>query len=292
MEWRQFVMNLGELPADAVEAIFTRHGALAVTLADAGDNPVLEPAPGETPLWQDTVITGLFSPSANFDGLRQDLLRSFALSSLPDHRVENLEDRVWEREWLKDFRPMRFGERLWVCPGEFTVDAPDAIVVHLDPGLAFGTGTHPTTAMCLEWLDTLNLRDKRVLDFGCGSGILSVAALRLGARSVTALDIDPQALSATQRNAERNGVARGIEVIGNDRDLDGEYDVAVANILAAPLIDRAGTICERLVRGANLALAGVLEHQADAVTEAYGHWIGFGIPLVRSPWTRLTGTRN
>jgi ribosomal protein L11 methyltransferase len=291
MEWRQFVMNLGALPVDAVEKIFARHGAQAVTLTDAGDNPVLEPGPGETPLWNDSRITGLFSPSADFDGLRRDLLGSFALTRLPEHRVEILEDRAWEREWLKDFHPMRFGNRLWVCPGEFEVNVPEAIVVQLDPGLAFGTGTHPTTALCLAWLDDLDLDSKQVLDFGCGSGILSVAALLLGADAVTAVDIDPQAITATGRNAERNGVAGRVRTTGDAGDLDAAYDVAIANILAAPLIEHARTICERLVTGGDLGLSGILEHQVAAVQGAYREWIDFDATAIRSPWARLTGRK-
>lgn len=291
MEWRQFVMNLGALPVDAVEKIFARHGAQAVTLTDAGDNPVLEPGPGETPLWNDSRITGLFSPSADFDGLRRDLLGSFALTRLPEHRVEILEDRAWEREWLKDFHPMRFGNRLWVCPGEFEVNVPEAIVVQLDPGLAFGTGTHPTTALCLAWLDDLDLDSKQVLDFGCGSGILSVAALLLGADAVTAVDIDPQAITATGQNAERNGVAGRVRTTGDAGDLDAAYDVAIANILAAPLIEHARTICERLVTGGDLGLSGILEHQVAAVQGAYREWIDFDATAIRSPWARLTGRK-
>lgn len=291
MEWRQFVMNLGALPVDAVEKIFARHGAQAVTLTDAGDNPVLEPGPGETPLWNDSRITGLFSPSADFDGLRRDLLGSFALTRLPEHRVEILEDRAWEREWLKDFHPMRFGNRLWVCPGEFEVNVPEAIVVQLDPGLAFGTGTHPTTALCLEWLDDLDLGNKQVLDFGCGSGILSVAALLLGADAVTAVDIDPQAITATGQNAERNGVAGRVRTTGDAGDLDAAYDVAIANILKAPLIEHARTICERLVTGGDLGLSGILEHQVAAVQGAYREWIDFDATAIRSPWARLTGRK-
>src|SRR5690606_7831331 len=166
MEWRQFVMNLESLSPEKVEEVLLRHGALAVTFTDAGNNPVLEPAPGETPLWNDVRITGLFSQSVDVDLLRADLLESLSVTHLPDHSIETLPDRVWEREWLRDFRPMRFGRRLWVCPGEFDVVEEDAVVVRLDPGLAFGTGTHPTTALCLEWLDGLDLRGKRVLDYG------------------------------------------------------------------------------------------------------------------------------
>ena len=291
MEWRQFVMNLGTMPAERVEEVFARHGAQAVTLSDAGDSPVLEPGPGETPLWGEVRISGLFSASANFDALRSDLLRSFQLTRLPEHRIDTLEDRVWEREWLKDFRPMQFGRRLWICPGTYDVEAQNAVVVHLDPGLAFGTGTHPTTALCLEWLDGLDLAGRRVLDYGCGSGILSVAALMLGARSVTAVDIDPQAITATRQNAERNDVAGRLKTMLGADELDAGYDVVVANILATPLIRHAGRICEGLVPGGAIALSGILEQQAATVTDAYRHKVDFEPPFVRAPWARLTGKR-
>lgn len=291
MDWRQFVMNLGSLPAGGVEELFVRHGALAVTLTDAGNTPVLEPLPGETPLWRNTKITGLFSANADFERLRADLRQSFGLAELPPCRVENLEDRVWEREWLKDFRPMQFGKRLWVCPGGFTVDADDAVVVHLDPGLAFGTGTHPTTALCLEWLDGLDLAGRRVLDFGCGSGILSIAALLLGARTVTAVDIDPQAITATRQNARRNAVDLRLETTLDAGTLNGEFDIVVANILAGPLARHADTICRRVAAGGAILLSGIQDDQIDDVRRAFREWIDFEAPTVRLPWVRLTGTR-
>lgn len=291
MEWRQFVMNLEALPPGDVEEVFARNGAEAITFSDAGDDPVLEPGPGETPLWSEVRITGLFSVSANLDGLREDLLRSFHLAQLPEYRIESLEDRVWEREWLKDFRPMRFGRRLWVCPGGFEVDAEDAVIVHLDPGLAFGTGTHPTTALCLEWLEGQDLTGQRVLDFGCGSGILSIASLKLGACSVIAVDIDPQAITATRQNALQNGVDDRLETTLDANDLHAECDVVVANILATPLIRHAGTICKHLVHGGTIALSGITDEQTAAVADAYRDLIAFGPPVIRAPWARLTGRR-
>jgi len=291
MEWRQFVMNLEALPAGGVEEVFKRHGAEAITFSDAGDDPVLEPPPGETPLWSKVRITGLFGAAADLDGLRADLLRSFQLARLPEHRVETLEDRVWEREWLKDFRPMRFGRRLWVCPGGFQVDAEDAVIVHLDPGLAFGTGTHPTTALCLEWLESQDLTAKRVLDFGCGSGILSIASLKLGASSVTAVDIDPQAITASRQNARRNEVDEHLVTTLDASDLGAEYEVAVANILATPLIRHARTICEHLVHDGTIALSGITDQQTAIVADAYRDLIDFDPPVVRAPWARLTGRR-
>lgn len=291
MEWRQFVMNLEALPPDGVEEVFARNGAQAITFSNAGGDSVLEPAPGETRLWSEVRITGLFSVSADLDALADDLIRSFALAELPEHRVEALEDRVWEREWLKDFRPMRFGRRLWVCPGGFEVDAEDAVIVRLDPGLAFGTGTHPTTALCLEWLESQDLSGQRMLDFGCGSGILSIAALKLGASSVLAVDIDPQAITATRDNALRNEVGDRLETTLGLSGLSAACDVLVANILAAPLIRHAGTICKHLVPGGTIALSGITDEQAAAVAHAYRDLVVFDTPVIRAPWARLTGRR-
>ena len=291
MEWRQFVMNLESLPPGQVEEVLLRHGAQAVTLTDAGDDPVLEPAPGETPLWNDVRITGLFSPPVDFDLLREDLLKSLSVTRLPDNRVETLHDRAWEREWLKDFRAMRFGRRLWVCPSGFEIADEGAVVVRLDPGLAFGTGTHPTTALCLEWLDGLDLRNKRVLDYGCGSGILSVASLLLGADAAGAFDIDPQAITATRQNARRNNVSDRLLATMDAGSLAAGYDVVVANILATPLIHEAGTICERLVHGGSIALSGIMEHQAAAVAAVYEDQVEFEPPSIKAPWVRLTGKR-
>ncbi|HUG63407.1 MAG TPA: 50S ribosomal protein L11 methyltransferase [Methylomirabilota bacterium] len=292
MEWRQFVMNLEALPADAVEAVFARHGAQAITFSDAGDNPVLEPPPGETPLWHEVRITGLFAAAADLDSLRKDLLHSFVLPQLPEHRIETLPERIWEREWLRDFHPMRFGRRLWVSPRHLAVDADDAVVVRLDPGLAFGTGTHPTTALCLEWLDGLDLAGKRMLDFGCGSGILSIAALLLGAESVFAFDIDPQAITACRDNAAANLVGEQLQASLDPPSPDWRFDAVVANVLAAPLIRHAGTICEGLAAGGAIALSGITAEQADAVADAYRERVRFQAPIVRAPWAMLAGKRS
>ncbi len=293
MNWQQFVMDLRTLDADQVEEILLRHGAQSVTLTDAGDRPVLEPAPGETPLWGDTCITGLFGDGADFDALRHDL--NTELGALPEHRIESLEDRVWEREWLNDFGPMRFGDRLWICPGDSR--APDdAVTIHLDPGLAFGTGTHPTTALCLEWLDGIDTRGKSLLDYGCGSGVLAIAGLKLGCGDAVAMDIDPQAVTATRENAARNGIGDELEVFGSDADIQGSFDVLVANILAGPLADLRESLVSRLSSGGEIALSGILSEQVDEVLAAYAPWIAFDEPALRSQgtqtWVRLTGRRK
>jgi ribosomal protein L11 methyltransferase len=295
MQWQQFVMRLEALNPESVEAIFLRHGAHSVTFSDAGDKPVLEPAPGETPLWNDTRITGLFGTDADLDSLEIDLRDSLELEQLPRHRIEALEDRDWEREWLKDFGPMRFGERLWICPADTEAD-DDAIVVRLDPGLAFGTGTHATTAMCLEWLDSAGLEGRTLLDYGCGSGVLAIAALKLGCSQALAMDIDVQAVTATGQNAAQNGVQSRLTVTASADDIEGQFDIVVANILAGPLAELAASIAQHVKIGGLLTLSGILSEQVDDVLDAYAPWMDFEEPVFRSQsgqtWTRLTGRRR
>jgi ribosomal protein L11 methyltransferase len=289
-------MDLDSLDPAIVEEAFARLGACSVTLSDAGDDPVLEPGPGETPLWSNTRVTGLFSGEADLDAFRGALAAELGIEQLPTHHIEELADRAWEREWLKDFGAMKFGKRLWICPTGQAVEADDAVIVHLDPGLAFGTGTHPTTAMCLDWLDGIDLSGKSLLDYGCGSGVLAIAALKLGCDSATGMDIDPQAVIATRQNATANDVGEGLFVTGSPEGLEGPFDVVVANILAGPLVQFADSITSLLARGGMLALSGVLCEQAGEVMAAYKAWIEFDEPEFREQdgqtWSRLTGWKR
>ncbi len=285
-------MNLDLLQADQVEQVFARHGAQSVTLSDAGDTPMLEPPPGEAPLWADTRISGLFPAEIDLEALCDDLRRSFDLEQLPAAEIETLEDRAWEREWLRDFQPMRFGERLWVSPLQMPVVQPDAIVVRLDPGLAFGTGTHETTALCLEWLERQDLQGKRILDVGCGSGILSIAALKLGAKSAHAIDIDPQAITASRQNATVNGVIDRLELSTDSSEFAGKYDIVIANILAGTLIAMAADLSKRTMHGGLLALSGILCGQVDDVCSAFVRWITLEPAVRRNDWACISGTRH
>ena len=296
MEWQQFVMNLETLNPASVEEVLVRHGAQSVTFSDAGDMPVLEPGPGETPLWNNTRITGLFAPGVDVDGLLADLRASLALDKLPEHSLETLADRDWEREWLRDFGPMPFGRRLWVCPAGSEPGRSDAVVVRMDPGLAFGTGTHATTAMCLEWLDSIDLQGRTLLDYGCGSGVLAIAALKLGCAHAEAMDIDPQAVTATRENAVHNEAQEALTVSASPNDIEGRFDVVVANILAGPLVELAESISNHVSAGGRLALSGILSEQAAEVIEAYAPWVDFDEPEFREQdsqtWVRLTGTKR
>ncbi len=276
-------------PAALEEALWTA-GAQAVTFTNATERQLFEPAPGATPLWERVQVTALFPAESNIQEIIGRL--ELALGACPPHRAELLEDRDWVREWLVHFKPMRFGRRLWICPTTHEVTDADAVVVKLDPGLAFGTGTHASTALCLDWLDGAELAGKKVLDYGCGSGILALAAARLGASEVFATDIDPQALQAARDNAERNRTPDRITVVAPPELGDRAFDVVIANILATPLIELAPELSARVKPGGWLVLAGLLAEQAAEVGACYAAWIDWQVPVMREQWTRLAGRRR
>ena len=290
MPWIQIRINATAKTADKVSNMLLGRGAQAVTFMDAKDVPVYEPMPGETPLWGETEVMGLFDaetdPAPTISFFQQIFGENVG------YKVEQLEDKDWVREWMDHFHPMQFGERLWICPSWRDVPNPDAVNVMLDPGLAFGTGTHPTTALCLQWLDGLDLAGKTVVDFGCGSGILGIAALKLGAARVIGIDIDPQAIQASRDNAERNGVADQIELyLPADQPQDVEADVVVANILAGPLRELAPLIAGHGKAGSLMALSGVLESQAPELETIYGQWFEMDPTAVKEEWCRLSGRK-
>ncbi|EHA1066995.1 MULTISPECIES: 50S ribosomal protein L11 methyltransferase [Aeromonas] len=290
MPWIQIRINATAKTADKVSNMLLGRGAQAVTFMDAKDVPVYEPMPGETPLWGETEVMGLFD--AETDPAPTIAFFQQIFGEDVGYKVEQLEDKDWVREWMDHFHPMQFGERLWICPSWRDVPNPDAVNVMLDPGLAFGTGTHPTTALCLQWLDGLDLAGKTVVDFGCGSGILGIAALKLGAARVIGIDIDPQAIQASHDNAERNGVADQIELyLPADQPQDVEADVVVANILAGPLRELAPLIAGHGKAGSLMALSGVLESQAPELETIYGQWFEMDPTAVKEEWCRLSGRK-
>lgn len=253
----------------AVEALMTGQGALALTLEDVADHPVLEPAVGETPLWPEVEVCGLFPADTPVRRLKAAISLAPGVETTDRVGLGAVADRDWVRAWMDRFGPMRFGERLWIVPTHCAAPDPDAIVLRLDPGLAFGTGTHPSTRLCLEWLDRACLEDADVVDFGCGSGVLGIAAALKGARRVVAVDNDPQALAATQANAIRNGVADRISAIEAGHFTGAAVDLVLANILAGTLIDLAPELSALVRAGGTLVLAGILQGQADAVAAAF-----------------------
>lgn len=293
MPWQQLTLNTPGAQAEILGDLLTESGAVSVTFQDAQDNPVFEPLPGETRLWGDTNVIGLYEADADIasviDWLKAQPFPGEALR----YQLEQVADQNWETVWMDDFHPMQFGRRLWICPGWCEVPDKEAVTVLLDPGLAFGTGTHPTTALCLSWLDSLDLQGKTVIDFGCGSGILAIAALKLGAQRAVGIDIDPQAIQASRDNARRNGVEDRLSLyLADDQPADLQADIVVANILASPLKSLAPLIRGLVKPGGQLGLSGILLPQASAVRDAYTPFFSFDPVAEKEEWCRLTGTRN
>ncbi|MPW37646.1 50S ribosomal protein L11 methyltransferase [Vibrio sp. B1Z05] len=294
MPWIQIKLNATDKNAEQIgDMLMEQTGALSVTFLDAKDTPVFEPLPGETRLWGETDILALYDAEADTQWILQQIEASQLLEQGFAHKVEQLEDKDWEREWMDNFHPMKFGERLWVCPSWREIPEPDAVNVMLDPGLAFGTGTHPTTSLCLEWLEGLDLAGKTVVDFGCGSGILAIAAIKLGAKKVIGIDIDPQAILASTANAERNGVKEQLELYLPQDQPDGLIaDVVVANILAGPLRDLSAVIKALVKENGELAMSGVLDTQAEDVANYYRDQFNVDPIVEMQEWCRISGKKH
>ena len=283
--------ELRGLDAERAEAACQALGAFAVTFSDVHDDAVLEPGVGEVRLWPATRLQALFAADSDGASLSARLAKSLELD--PDRVAsQRLAARAWEREWLKDFHAQRFGERLWVCPRHESVSEPQAIVVTLDPGLAFGTGTHASTALCLGWLDANLKAGSTVIDYGSGSGILGIAAARLGAARVAAFDIDPQALLATAENAMANGIASRVVIHADKAQLPHDNDLLIANILAGTLCELASGFAQLVHRGGEILLAGILTEQAQAVAAAYIPWFDVAPWGERDGWVALAGVRK
>ena len=291
MSWLELSVRVARQNAPLVESLLQNEPVLALTLTDDADDPVLEPGVGETPLWPSVCVTALFSGDTAVEPLAQ-LLSLVPGVDRPQHvTFRKFADQQWERTWLDRFQPMQFGAGLWIVPGESEAPASATHILRLDPGLAFGTGTHPTTHLCLEWIDSHDFTGQRVIDYGCGSGVLGIAAAIKGAASVVCVDNDPQALTATDDNAERNNVQKVINSM-----LPGEFstqraDVVLANILAAPLIELAPRLAGAVNAGGALVLSGILEEQAEEVRAAYlADFPGMEVRVLDG-WVLLTGTR-
>ena len=291
MTWFQLSIEVENDLTEVVTATFDAAGALSVTLQDAADEPLLEPAPGEQPLWEKVRVLALFPSGCEPERIRDSLRDVLPVSDFR-FQVDRLEDRDWSNTWRDDFHAMCFGNRLWVCPSGESASDPDAVVVRMDPGLAFGTGAHTTTALCLEWLGEHPPTGRTVIDFGCGSGILAVAACKLGAESVRGADIDPQALQATRNNAARNGMEQRIVASLPDALDPRPVDLVIANILANPLIELAGRLARLVCGQGRILLTGILAEQADDVMSAYQQWFDFRVPVQREEWVLLEGIRR
>lgn len=298
MSWIQLRALISPSQAEAMEESLMAAGACSVTYEDAKDQPVLEPELGTTPLWDATIITGLFTADEDMQQVQtvaSNVFKHLTQQKLPEYRVEILENQDWTRTWMEHFKPMQFGSRLWVCPS--WQEAPDANAVNLllDPGLAFGTGTHPTTALCLKWLDGQGetLANKSVIDYGCGSGILGIAALLLGASRVVGVDNDPQALLASKDNLLRNKLASTQLETYLPEDLPKmQADILLANILAQPLHELKDRLAQLTKAGGKIVLSGILEDQAEDLCTHYKNLFVMDKVVIVDGWARLTGTKK
>lgn len=292
MPWLQLRLAITPDQAEPMEDLLLGLGAVSVTFMDAEDQPIFEPDLGTTPLWQNTHLLALFEADTERRGLI-DQLQSLWQAPLPVHQFEDIADQDWERSWMDSFQPMRFGQRLWIVPSWHDAPEPDAVNLLLDPGLAFGTGTHPTTALCLEWLDAQQLQSQQVIDFGCGSGILAIAALLLGADRVVGTDIDPQALEASRDNAQRNQLADERFPLYLPEAMPSEpADVLVANILAGPLVTLAPQLTALVKPGGRIALSGILAEQTEDILSAYRGAFELDPVAEKEGWIRVSGVRR
>jgi ribosomal protein L11 methyltransferase len=268
---QQLTIETTEERAEEVSDALMAMGALSVTFQDAGDQPLFEPPLDTTPLWHRVRVIGLFDTDSKL-------------------QVAEVENKVWEREWMEHFHPMRFGRRVWICPSWCEPPDPNGVNILLDPGLAFGTGTHPTTSLCLTWLDAHPPKGQAVMDYGCGSGILAIAAMKLGATCVIGIDHDPQALTATQDNAEKNGIE--VTLFRTAGEGANVVDVLLANILAQPLLDLAPLFATLVRPGGKIVLSGILETQVETLKVLYQQWFDIDGLQTLDGWACLSGTRK
>ncbi len=299
MPWQLLRLQFSPVTTDEVdelEQLLLDAGAQSVTLADAQDQPLFQIEPGATPLWDTVSLSGMFAADTDLGPVKDRLQQRLTITT-DELEITRLEDQDWEKTWMDRFQPMRFGERLWICPSWLSPPDPAAVTIMLDPGMAFGTGTHPTTALCLEWLDQHNLDGKVMVDFGCGSGVLAIAAALLGAAQVLAVDNDPQAITATEANRRANNLDAALlqcflpeQFPPADSPLPA--DVLVANILAGPLAQLAPRFATLVKPGGDLVLSGILPDQAEPLREVYRPWFNMAKAVTRDQWTRLAGSRR
>ncbi len=288
MAWQQLVFNTTAEAAEKLNELLLASDSLAITLQDAADQPIFEPQQGTTPLWGNTQVIALFAENIELSIILAQLCQEFG--PLPPYHVSYVAEQAWERAWMAEFKPMRFGKRLWICPSWCPPPAPEAVNLYLDPGLAFGTGTHPTTRLCLEWLDANLSKGASVIDYGCGSGILALAALKLGAERVWAVDNDQQALLATQDNALRNGLQ--LTTFLPEQLPAQACEVLLANILAQPLVELAPKLASLVATQGQMVLSGILAEQASQLAQLYQTWFSIDEVSQLDEWVRIVGTKK
>ena len=292
MTWWQFSLNCRASELEQVEALMQELGALSISLRDAGDEPIYEPLPGDNPVWQESVVTATFDASLDPGLLKQQLTRGLPRHLAGEVRQETLEEQDWDQVYRQHFQPLQCAPDLWIVPSWLDPPVPDTTVIRLDPGLAFGTGSHPTTALCLAWLGANEIKDRRVIDFGCGSGVLAIAAVKLGAKQVTAVDIDEQALTACRSNMEVNAIStEQIKVCRPEHLTNAGTDLLVANILAGPLVELAPRFASLVNPGGQILLSGILKSQLKEIQSSYKPYFDLDQASYRDEWVCVSGYR-
>ena len=291
--WQQLKIQLHSEDASYFEQILFDSDAISISYLDAEDQPVFQEEPGSTPLWDNTFLLCLFNTKTDLGSLLNKLRCNTKVLNNKSLNIELIEDQDWERSWMKDFEPIQFGEKLWICPSWLSPPEPNAVNIKLDPGLAFGTGNHATTSLCLRWLDQADVRGSEVIDYGCGSGVLSIASALLGAVKVHSVDNDPQAISATIDNSRRNKVPGDVLTTYLPEAVPPVHaDILIANILERPLIDLSEKFAELVKKGGYITLSGLLEEQIPSLLSCYNRWFDMEVPQVEQGWVLLCGTRK
>ena len=290
-EYHQIEFNIAKDDLAETEKILESYQPLSISMQGFGEEKIYEPLPGEMPIWEKIRVKAMYQNIKNLSDLENEIINKTNIKKLNNKVIKAIGGKDWQEEWVQSSKPMRFGEKLWIYPDHLIDNLEGKVCVNLNPGLAFGTGSHPTTRLCLEWLEKSNLDQKSVLDYGCGSGILGISAIKLGAKSVTAIDLDPQAVIASKNNAEKNHVQQEIEITDNNKTIEKNFNIIVANILAKPLIELAPYFYKKLNKEGAICLSGILEGQINIIKDAYLKYFNLSEIKIKDGWVMMSGIK-
>ena len=289
--YHQIEFNIAKDDLAETEKILELYQPLSISIQGFGEEKIYEPLPGEMPIWEKIRVKAMYQNIKNLSDLENEIINKTNIKILNNKVIREIGEKDWQEEWVQSSKPMRFGKKLWIYPDHLIDNLEGKVCVNLNPGLAFGTGSHPTTRLCLDWLEKSNLDQKSVLDYGCGSGILGISAIKLGAKSVTAIDLDPQAVIASKNNAEKNHVQQEIEITDNNKTIEKNFNIIVANILAKPLIELAPYFYKKLNKEGAICLSGILEGQINIIKDAYLKYFNLSEIKIKDGWVMMSGIK-